>query len=142
MAVAPDGSIYASGVGNKVAGIALPAASAPAPAAAPLAVPGSTTLTIGPRPTAPPASLAASSISGGSEVYRIQSDGIRRKIWSHAQDVVYALAFDSRGRLILGTGNHGSIFRWIPIIRIHGFWTLRRRRSPASAELRTEVFMW
>src|SRR5579863_4669911 len=32
VAVAPDGSIYAAGVGNKVPGIALPAAPAPAPA--------------------------------------------------------------------------------------------------------------
>ena len=38
-------------------------------------------------------------ITGGSEIYRIQTDGYPRKIWSHAQDLVYALAFDAQGQL-------------------------------------------
>ncbi len=110
VAVARDGSIYASGAGTKTAAppIALPA-PVPVLSPTPSAAPGSVTLTAT-RPPAPLPGLGAG-ISGGSEVYRIQPDGFPRKIWSHSQDVVYALAFDSRGRLMLGTGNHGAIFR-------------------------------
>ena len=63
---------------------------------------------------------AAPAITGGSEVYRIQSDGYPRKIWSHAQDLVYSLAFDGREHLILGTGNHGDIYR----LEDHKYWKL------------------
>ena len=55
-------------------------------------------------------------VGGGpssSEVYSIAPDGAPRKIWS-PQDMVYALAFDSRGRLLAGTGNRGHIFALAP----------------------------
>ena len=32
-------------------------------------------------------------------------------MWSNAQDVVYALAFDSAGRVLAGAGNKGNVFR-------------------------------
>ena len=111
VAVASDGSIYAAAAGNKQTAPSVPVAPAPVPTPSPAPGGGSTTLTVGARPTTPSPGLGASAISGGSEVYRIQPDGYPRKIWSHAQDVVYALALDSRGRLMLGTGNHGSIYR-------------------------------
>jgi hypothetical protein len=59
----------------------------------------------------PPTTGGAPGIPGGSEVYRIQPDGYARRVWNHAQDVVYALAFDSQGRVILGTGNQGNVYR-------------------------------
>ena len=55
--------------------------------------------------------LSSQAVAGGSEIYRIQSDGYPRRIWSHAQDLVYALAFDAQGRLLAGTGNHGNLYR-------------------------------
>ena len=110
--VAPDGSIYAAGVGNKVAAT-VPAAPAPAPApSAP--PPGGLNITIPaarPVTAAAPTAAAAPAIVGGSEVYRIQTDGYPRRVWSHATDLVYALAFDARGRAIVGTGNHGAVYR-------------------------------
>jgi sugar lactone lactonase YvrE len=112
VAAAPDGTIYAAGVGNKQAPAPPPVAPAPAPAPAPG------------RPAAAPAppTLAgpAPAITGGSEIYRIQTDGYPRKIWSHALDLVYALAFDGRGRLMAGTGNHGDIYR----LEDHKYWKL------------------
>ncbi len=116
VAVAPGGAIYAAGVGNKQAGGAPPPpqATSPAPAMAAVTVnaPGAPAPGA-PRPTAlpPPASGAAAGVSGGSEVYRIEPDGNPRRIWSHAQDVVYAIAFDGSGRVILGAGNRGSAYR-------------------------------
>ncbi len=100
--VAPDGTIYAAGVGIKQTTPPVPAA---VPVAPPAAAPG--------RPAAaPPPTLAvAPAITGGSEIYRIQADGYPRKIWSHAQDLVYALALDGKGRVVVGTGNHGDVYR-------------------------------
>ena len=103
VAVAADGSLYAAGVGNRQA----PATPAPAaPAAAPAAANA-------PRaPQLPPTlGSTAPAIAGGSEIYRIQTDGFPRKIWSNSQDLVYALAFDAKGRLLIGSGNRGKLYR-------------------------------
>lgn len=109
VAVTPDGTIYAAGVGNKQS-----AAPAPAPIAASAPVP-----LAGRAPAPSTLSATAAAISGGSEIYRIQTDGFPRKVWSHSQDLVYALAFDGRGRLIVGTGNHGDVYRLEPD---HQYW--------------------
>ncbi|HWX53381.1 MAG TPA: fibronectin type III domain-containing protein [Verrucomicrobiae bacterium] len=46
----------------------------------------------------------------GSDIYLIPPDGSPKKLWSSHEDVVYALAFDSAGRLMAGTGNRGRIY--------------------------------
>jgi len=48
--------------------------------------------------------------SGGSDIYRIAPDGSPTRLWTSHEDIVYALAFDSQGRLLAGTGNRGHIF--------------------------------
>jgi hypothetical protein len=48
--------------------------------------------------------------SSGSDVYRIAPDGSPIRLWTSHEDIVYALAFDSQGRLLAGTGNRGHIF--------------------------------
>src|ERR1039457_7252558 len=108
VAVARDGAVYAAEVGAKQA--ALPA---PAPTVATVTVndPG-TPAAVARPPAQPPVSLGApAGVSGGSEVYRIEPNGNPRRIWSHAQDVVYAIAFDGAGRAVLGTGNKGNVYR-------------------------------
>lgn len=116
VAVGRDGLVYAAAVGNRG-----PRNSDVAPlSVAPLPIPpapvnraggGTTTVvtTTTPPPTAPPA--APSTIPGGSELYRIESDGFPRKLWAHAQEIVYAIGFDSKGLPVLGTGNKGKVFR-------------------------------
>jgi hypothetical protein len=47
----------------------------------------------------------------GSDVYRIDPSGNPQKVWSHGQDIVYAIAFDAQGRALLGSGNKGYIYR-------------------------------
>ena len=49
-------------------------------------------------------------VGGGSDVYRIAPDGSPARLWTSHEDIVYSLAFDSRGRLLAGTGNRGHIF--------------------------------
>ncbi|MCC7175153.1 MAG: hypothetical protein IT159_08145 [Bryobacterales bacterium] len=116
VAVAPDGVIYAAGVGAKQ-----PATAPPAPGVAPptpLAPPGAA----GAAQTAPPQTAPAAQppptlapaqalLAGGSEVYRIETDGYARRVWANPQDVVYSLAVDGQGRLLIGTGNRGNIYR-------------------------------
>ncbi len=99
LAVDSVGNIYAAGTGEK-------RATQPANAN----VPGQ------PLPVPPvPQALAGVAVVGnvnlaGSDVYIIAPDGAPRRIWSSREDIVYALAFDSAGRLIAGTGNRGRIY--------------------------------
>jgi hypothetical protein len=109
VAVAPDGSIYAAGAGTQQPGgspsALLAAITSPAPRAA---LPAATTAT---PATEPPALPRAAALTGGSEVYRIDPSGLPQKVWSHARDVVYAIAFDRNGQAILGSGNKGTLYR-------------------------------
>jgi hypothetical protein len=115
------GNIYAAAVGEKrsgggpsTAGMAAAlltmGANVPAGGTAPQA-PG---ITITPAPSAPqltgPFPFPGGGASGGSDVYRIAPDGSPARVWTSHDDIVYALAFDSRGRLLAGTGNRGHIF--------------------------------
>ncbi|MEQ1948521.1 MAG: hypothetical protein ABL995_15120 [Bryobacteraceae bacterium] len=114
LAIAPDGTIYASSTGNK----------------APATVPNQNNAgggggaggnnaqnqgnaagggRAGAAPTTAPTN--APGVAGGSEIYRVQPDGYARRIWNHAQDVVYALAIDAQQRVVAGTGNRGYLYR-------------------------------
>ena len=114
VAVARDGAVYATAVGNKTPGASFPA-STPATPPVPTdtsAMRGSgTTVTV--RAAAAPATIGAASvnINGGSELYRIDSSGNPLKLWSNAQDIAYTIAFDAEGHPLVGTGNKGSIYR-------------------------------
>jgi sugar lactone lactonase YvrE len=114
VAPAPDGAIYVAAVGNRQ--------PTPAPSPLPPPVPAApalshVTVTVGagaagaPPPAPAPPSTAPAAVAGGSEVYRIEPDGTPRRVWVHAQDVVYAIAFDAAGRALLGSGNKGNIYR-------------------------------
>lgn len=99
LAVDQSGNIFAAATGDKrnappVGLIAPPPAS----------IGGSQANPTGSLPIAPNVNLA------GSDVYMIAPDGSPKRLWSSRDDIVYALAFDSAGHLIAGTGNKGRIF--------------------------------
>lgn len=50
-------------------------------------------------------------ISGGSDLYHIHPDGYPEKVWSDAHEIVYSIGFDGIGRVLIGTGNKGYIYR-------------------------------
>lgn len=114
------GNIYAAAVGEKrsggagtsgaAAGLLTMGASSPMGGIAPQA-PG---ITITPAPGSPatggPFPFPGGGASGGSDVYRIAPDGSPARVWTSHEDIVYALAFDSQGRLLAGTGNRGHVF--------------------------------
>ena len=115
VAVAPNGTVYAAGTGTKAP------ATAPAPTPPQRQVQtsqGTITLAVptgGPArggAAAPPTGTGAPiGVQGGSEIFRIQPDGYARRVWTHPQDVVYALSFDAQGSVIAGTGNRGNVYR-------------------------------
>ena len=104
VAVAKSGEIYASAAGIRAVSVA--AASGPPPPPPPVPPAGA-------RPPTPTAGAIppAAPITGGSEVYRINTDDSPRKVWSHAQDIVYAIGFDFSNRPLLATGNRGKVYR-------------------------------
>ncbi|MGH9502793.1 MAG: hypothetical protein ACRD20_08085 [Terriglobales bacterium] len=116
LAIDKAGNIYASGVGEKRPGAVPSILQTPVTAPIPVptagaAQPGMVVLNVGPQAgllnSIP---LTGSGASGGSEIYRIAPDGSPSRIWASREDLVYALAFDSAGRLLAGTGNRGHIF--------------------------------
>src|SRR5258708_2073719 len=105
LAVAADGTIYVSAIGEKQHVLQAPSAIISTPQ-------GTTTITTGgvvssgqvqPQPFVPFPSLLSSSI------YRISADGAPEELWSSREDVVYALGLASDGRLLAGTGNSGAL---------------------------------
>lgn len=119
LALASDGSIYAAGVGDRVTRPAAarvtvtrtsPASPARADSGDARRDPSPRTR---PRALAPAVSPSAllSRVVGGSEVYRIAPDGETRAVWRSATEIVYSLAVDRQGRLLLGTGDDGRLVR-------------------------------
>lgn len=92
LAVDASGNIFAAGTGDKHT------------------VPGSGQLNPLPQQAPPPGNAPLNVNLAGSDVYMIAPDGSPKKLWTSKDDIVYALAFDSAGRLIAGTGNKGRIF--------------------------------
>jgi len=119
LAVDGTGNIYAAGAGEKRGGG--PPSNAPAGSTGVVIVtPGAAPPTSGVQisPTGPPGTGSAPTAVviptvaslGGSEIYRLTPDGSPETLWSSRDDLVYALAFDSAGRLLAGSGNRGRIF--------------------------------
>jgi WD40 repeat protein len=115
-----QGNIYASAVGEK----AKPAGQAPL---SPQGFPSTNVNSMAavsqqiaalqqqqaPPQTAQPAPGLAflPSLTGGSEVYRISPEGSPESLWSSKDDLVFALGFSPSGKLLLGTGNHGTVIQ-------------------------------
>ncbi len=145
LAIDKAGNIYAAGVGEKRTG---PTPSLfPAPVTTPVpaptggaAQPGMVVL----NPNAAPPALVSSipltgmSASGGSEIYRIAPDGSPRRVWASREDLVYALAFDSGGRLLAGTGNRGHVFaitgedRFVDLLKASATQVTAFAKAPAG----------
>jgi hypothetical protein len=65
----------------------------------------------GPTPTPQPAAPFSffQSTTGGSEVVRISPEGSPETVWSSREDLIFAMALETNGNVLLGTGNRGSI---------------------------------
>jgi len=101
------GNLYAAAIGEKVR-VSPPAQPAPVPPPVPQ------------QPFAPGAVVVQAPVTvflpfppttGGSEVYRIATDGAPEQLWSSREELVYGLALSPAGNLLLGTGNRGLVIR-------------------------------
>ena len=113
LAIDAHDNIYAAAAGEKRSTGAQQVALLSIPPAAGSSASGSgQNSTAPPAPSEPPLVLNSSTVAvaGGSEIYRIQTDGSPVRLWSSREDLVYALALDDRGHLVAGTGNRGEIF--------------------------------
>src|ERR1017187_4704681 len=112
LAIDSAGNIYAAAAGEKRGGTAalgMGITVAP-PAQNPTSPGGNISITVAPAPPAASFPAPGAGATGGSEIYRIAPDGAPSRLWTSHEDLVYALAFDQRGRLLAGTGNRGHIF--------------------------------
>ncbi|MBV8549825.1 MAG: hypothetical protein JOY54_00895 [Acidobacteriaceae bacterium] len=107
-----DSVIYAAAIGSKPSGVSVTGPSPVLPSSPPPVTSTGTQRQGSQPPGLPPAvgSLSAA-VSGGSELYRIQKDGFAERIWNSPSDLIYAIAFDSAGKPVIGTGNKGTIYR-------------------------------
>jgi sugar lactone lactonase YvrE len=119
LALDKAGNIYAAGVGEKRGGGA-PMVMPPAPVTGPGGFTFSANATANPQAPAagnppaggvPPLAIPVIGATSGAEIYQIAPDGSPRRVWSSRDDLVYALAFDSKGRLLAGTGNRGHVYQ-------------------------------
>lgn len=108
LAVAPDGAIYASAIGEKQRNV-----SQSAPTTVFTSPQGTTTIvgggviSTGQGPVQNPFTPFPPLLS--SSIYRIAADGAPEELWNSREDVVYALGLASDGRLLAGTGNNGAL---------------------------------
>jgi hypothetical protein len=116
LALDGQGNIYAAGVGEKRPGMGGAPGTpmminvSPTTGVNPVGqVPGGMVTTPTPG-TIAPFPIPGAGATGGSDVYRISADGSPLRIWTSREDIVYALAFDSHGKLLAGTGNRGHVF--------------------------------
>ena len=103
LAIGPKDEIYAAALGSKTASPVV-GSLPPPPAAAPPGVP---------RPVGQAAAQPVTpvTIPGGSDVYRLSARQAPERLWTGAQDLVYALALDANDRLLIGSGNKGNLYR-------------------------------
>jgi WD40 repeat protein len=109
-----QGNIYAASIGEKQRGAATaPILNLPQPSGQPQAAQtpqASVSLQLQAQASQPIVSFPfISSPTGGAEVIKISSDGSPQTLWSSRDDLVFSMGLSSSGRILLGTGNKGTI---------------------------------
>jgi WD40 repeat protein len=110
LAVDVAGNIYAAGAGDKRSNAAAGGTSGGASGTNPIAIQQAGAPGAQGAPGVTPVPFPNVINVGGSEIYRISTDGAPKTIWSSKDDIVYALGFDSAGQLVAGTGNKGKLY--------------------------------
>jgi hypothetical protein len=104
-----EGNLYVAAIGQKVQPLGFPT-TPPAPVLPTQQMPTvQATVTVTATATQAPTPRLPFLAVGGSDIYRIAPDGYPEVLWSSPTALVYALAFDSQGRLLAGTGNQGKL---------------------------------
>lgn len=108
LAVAPDGAIYVSAIGEKQRGAATSSTTI-------ITATGTTTVTAPAvsgtviNQAQPATPFVAFPPTLSSSIYRIAPNGAPEELWNSREDVVYSLGLASDGRVLAGTGNNGTL---------------------------------
>jgi sugar lactone lactonase YvrE len=135
---AADGNLYAATVGEKsrpAGNPALPLVQSFAPPTSQPIVTAQGTLTIQASPSVQSAVTYPyfPSTTGGAEVVKISPDGSPETLWSSREDLVFAMGQSSAGKLLLGTGDKGTV------IELEGSNVFSNVAKTASAQVTSLV---
>jgi len=105
LALDREGNIYAAAGGTSTK------AKKEEPSA-PVKTDASVTITVSPGGVASePAGIFAASAREPSALYRISPDGLAKRLWNSAEDLIYTLIWNEADkRVVFGTGNKGRIY--------------------------------
>lgn len=114
LATDPDGNIYAASIGDKSRAPAIPRIpQGIAPPTTITTVTGAGTVIAQAQPAPGQANFVfpfpSIATAGGAEVVRIAPDGSPQTLWTSRDDFVLSMGFSRAGKLLLGTGNSGSV---------------------------------
>jgi WD40 repeat protein len=115
LAADASGNIYATSIGEKqrpavavqtLSGVISPQANAPI-----INQPNASAITLQAGPTVTQAAPFSffQSTTGGSEVVKISAEGSPDTVWSSRDDLIFSMALEANGNVLLGTGNKGTI---------------------------------
>jgi outer membrane protein assembly factor BamB len=107
LAVAPDGSIYASSIGEKQRAAGQSSISIISSAQGATSISGGAAASSIPPQAQPPFVAFPPLLS--SSIYRISPDGVPEELWSSRDEIVYSIGLGSDGRLLAGTGSNGAL---------------------------------
>jgi hypothetical protein len=113
------GMLYVAALSGRPGGGSPPRSDSDRPAAEPSGAPvasvsteiTSVAIVDTPGGSSGPASPRPDLRSPRGAIYRIAPDGLWDQLWESRDDAPYDLIFDAEGRLIVGTGNKGKIYR-------------------------------
>jgi hypothetical protein len=107
-----SGNIFASSIGEKPRAPMAPAGGAPAmlpPQPQPTVSIQAGNVSTAPATQPVPSIPYFPSPTGGAEVTEILPDGSPKLVWTSREDLVYTMGYSTSGKVLLGTGNKGTI---------------------------------
>ncbi|MBZ5695274.1 MAG: hypothetical protein LAN36_07920 [Acidobacteriia bacterium] len=110
----PDGNIYAASIGEKFRRPGVPPMLPGAPPQPIMSPIPSTNIAISPAQSmagqiVAPSPFPGFPTTGGADVVRIAPDGSPETLWTSREDLVLSMGLSPAGKLLLGTGNNGSL---------------------------------
>ncbi len=135
LATDSNGNLYAASIGGKTSAATMPALL---PAMLPQAI-LATTITAQGNVTStglpaqaqqalPIYPYPAAMLAGGAEVVKIAPDGSPTTVWSSTAELVFSLAISPAGRVLLGTGNTGTLLE----LKDHGVYASLAKTASAQ----------
>jgi hypothetical protein len=106
-----SGNIYAASIGEKPRTAPFMQQPTTVPQTTVTSTGQTITTSVPVQPQQPTQFLPFPALTGGSVVYRIGPDGAPEELWSSREDLVYSLALNAGGKLLVGTGNRGLVIQ-------------------------------